>query len=81
MMMMMCKFIRMGSQTETTANTQVCNYKFIDLSSQTGFVDIKVLSSSESGIPLWDSYELDEKDGQPIDLASLYMEATKPPSK
>jgi predicted SAM-dependent methyltransferase len=55
-------------------------YSLSRLLSQTGFVDIKVQNYRESDIPRWNSYQLDEIDGEPVDRISLYMEARKPPS-
>lgn len=43
-----------------------------------GFVNIEIKSPFESGIPEWEEYELDVRDGKVFDPASLFMEAKKP---
>lgn len=43
-----------------------------------GFEEIVVKSPCDSGIPDWEKYELDIKDGAVIDPMSLFMEARKP---
>ena len=43
-----------------------------------GFIDIEVNSPHDSGIPEWEKYELDVKDGKVFDPTSLFVEAKKP---
>jgi len=42
-----------------------------------GFSEVRVMDPYTSGIPSWESYALDVKDGRPYDPASLFMEARK----
>lgn len=47
---------------------------------EVGFVNVSVRSASESQIPSFAEYELDEKDGQVCKPDSLFIEAVKPAS-
>jgi predicted SAM-dependent methyltransferase len=53
-------------------------YSLSNLLAQAGFEQLTVCSAGTSRIPAWPSYELDIKDGQVFDPASLFMEATRP---
>ncbi len=52
-------------------------YSLTRLLQQAGFTDITQKDPFSSQITLWDSYELDVKNGVPYDPTSLFMEAIK----
>lgn len=52
-------------------------YSLSRLLKNCGFEEVSIKSPSESGIPKWDDYELDIKDGLVYDPTSLFVEARK----
>lgn len=52
-------------------------FSLTELISSVGFRDIKIKSAFDSDIPDWGKYELDVKNNQIYDPASLYVEAKK----